>query len=59
MIPIEQSPDGGTERLDLHNAAVDDVAAAAGRCGTIHLPTGRTCQATARHGGSCDFVHAS
>jgi hypothetical protein len=56
VIPSEQSPGIGEERLDVHNAGIDELAAAAGRCGTIHLPTGRTCRAPARHTGSCDFV---
>jgi hypothetical protein len=42
--------------MDLHNASIDEPAAAAGRCGMIHLPTGRVCRAPARHASGCDFV---
>ena len=56
MIPAVQSPHAGSERLDVHNAAVDEPAAAAGRCGAIHLPTGRICRASARHTDGCEFV---
>jgi hypothetical protein len=47
--------DSDIERLDLHNASIDEPTAAAGSCGTIHLPTGRVCRAQAHHGGGCDF----
>jgi hypothetical protein len=53
VIPEPQSPVIGTERLDLHNIAIDEPAA--GRCGTIHLPSGRTCRERARHTDGCDF----
>jgi hypothetical protein len=56
VIPSAQSPNIRDERLDLHNAGIDELAAAAGRCGTIHLPTGRTCRASARHTDGCEFV---
>jgi hypothetical protein len=49
------SPTSDVERLDLHNASVDEPAAAAGNCGTTHLPTGRVCRARAHHVGGCDF----
>jgi hypothetical protein len=42
--------------LDLHNASIDEPAAAAGYCGMIHLSTGRICRARARHVDGCDFV---
>jgi hypothetical protein len=45
--------------LDLHNASIDEPAAAAGCCGMIHLPTGRICRARARHAGGCSFVPIS
>jgi hypothetical protein len=45
----------GVERLDLHNASIDEPNADAGNCGTIHLPTGRVCRAQAHHVGGCDF----
>jgi hypothetical protein len=47
-----------TERRDLHNVAIDEPAAAAGRCGMIHLPTGRLCLAPAHHTGGCKFESA-
>jgi hypothetical protein len=59
MIPTPQPPVVATERLDLHNAAIDEPAATAGRCGTIHLPTGRICRAIARHADGCDFGPAA
>ena len=59
MIPFPQLPANGDERLDLHNASIDEPAAAAGRCGMIHLPTGRICRAPARHAGGCNFVPIS
>jgi hypothetical protein len=55
MIPPAQQPIVLTERLDLHNVAIDEPAATAGHCGTIHLPSGRICQAAAHHTDSCDF----
>ena len=59
MISAPLPSDTGGERKDLHNASIDEPAAAAGRCGTIHLPTGRTCRAQAHHADSCDFGPAS
>jgi hypothetical protein len=59
VITFPQLTETGGERLDLHNASIDEPAAAAGRCGMIHLPTGRICRAPARHAGGCDFVPAS
>ena len=59
MIPLPQFPNTGAQRLDVHNASIDGPAAAAGCCGMIHLPTGRTCRALARHAGGCDFVPVS
>jgi hypothetical protein len=35
---------------------VDDDIADAGRCGQIHLPTGRTCIREHPHQGSCKFI---
>jgi hypothetical protein len=55
VIPTPQSSGTGNARWDLQNARIDEVAAAAGRCGAIHLPTGRTCGARARHADSCDL----
>jgi hypothetical protein len=55
MIHTPRSPSPEAERLDLHNASIDESAAAAGTCGTIHLPSGRVCRAPAHHVGGCDF----
>ena len=38
---VPTAPDD--DRQDLHNASVSEEAAAAGGCGQVHLPTGRTC----------------
>ena len=43
------------ERLEIHNASVDEVLAAAQLCGQVHLPTGRTCTLAASHPGGCAF----
>jgi hypothetical protein len=43
-------------RKDSHNAAVDPVLVARGRCGSVHLPTGRRCTRPSRHEGGCVFV---
>lgn len=44
--------------LDLHNAAIDEALARTGRCGAVHLATGRTCLLAARHPGGCAFGEA-
>lgn len=44
------------ERPDASSLHVREDVAAAGRCGNVHLPTGRTCTLPARHQGSCNFV---
>lgn len=44
------------ERPDLSSLHVREDVAAAGRCGNVHLPTGRTCTLPERHPGSCQFV---
>jgi hypothetical protein len=52
--------DGG-RRLDLHNVSIDFAAASAGRCGFIHLPSGRVCLLPHRHQSPCsleDYVAA-
>jgi hypothetical protein len=59
VITSPQLTDTDGERLDLHNASIDEPAAAAGRCGMVHLPTGRICRAPARHDGGCEFRAAS
>lgn len=43
------------QRTDLHNAAVDLRSAEEGRCGAVHLASGRVCTRPARHSGSCEF----
>ena len=47
------------ERLDLHNASIDESAAALGHCGMTDLHTGRVCQEPQSHAGSCAFVAPS
>jgi hypothetical protein len=42
-------------RPDLSNANVREDLATAGRCGMVHLPTGRTCLLPFRHSGPCEF----
>ena len=44
------------DRQDLHNTSVDKNVADAGRCGQVHLATGRTCTLEQGHNGSCDFA---
>jgi hypothetical protein len=43
------------ERLDSHNTSVDSQMVDVGRCGQIHLASGRICIRPVRHPGSCDF----
>ena len=44
-----------SERLDLHNVATHFPAAASGRCGFIHLASGRVCLLPQRHRGPCEL----
>jgi len=44
------------ERMERHNASVDEDLAAVGRCAQIHLPTGRICVLEHTHPGSCQFI---
>ncbi len=44
------------ERPDLTSTHVDEDIAMAGRCGNIHVPSGRICTLPERHRGSCHFV---
>lgn len=44
------------ERLDLRSVHVHEDVARSGRCGNVHLATGRTCILPERHHGSCHFV---
>ncbi len=50
---MDREPDN---RLDLHNASVDNDAANAHLCGTIDLRTGRTCVEPFHHRSPCRFV---
>lgn len=45
------------ERLDSHNASVDVYLALSGRCGMMHLPSGRRCPLPIHHSECCTFVH--
>ena len=42
-------------RPDLNNATIREDLAERGRCGMVHLPTGRTCLLPLRHHGPCEF----
>jgi hypothetical protein len=44
------------ERPDLRSVHVREDVARTGRCGNVHLATGRTCLLPERHHGSCEFV---
>ena len=46
----------GDERPDLRSVHVREDVARSGRCGNVHLATGRTCILPERHQGSCSFV---
>ncbi|TLM88113.1 hypothetical protein [Pseudarthrobacter sp. NamE5] len=45
----------GDARRDLSNPNVREDLAEKGRCGLVHLPTGRTCLLPLRHHGPCEF----
>ena len=45
------------ERLDSHNTSVDGALAGSGRCGMLHLASGRGCPLPSHHLGRCTFVH--
>jgi hypothetical protein len=49
-------PVSGGERPDLRSLHVREDVALTGRCGNVHLATGRTCILPERHQGSCNFV---
>ncbi len=51
-----EAGDGSLGRLDLHNSSVDENAARAGFCATVHLPSGRVWVFPVHHHGSCCFV---
>jgi len=44
------------DRLEAHNASVNEDAAGEGACAQVHLPTGRMCTLRYGHERSCDFV---
>jgi hypothetical protein len=44
---------------EVHNASVDENAAAQGGCGQLHLPTGAMCTLRHGHEGSCEFSPAA
>jgi hypothetical protein len=50
---MEREPD---DRLDVHNAAIDNEIAGAHLCAMTDLRTGRTCIKAVHHDGSCEFV---
>ena len=43
---------------EMHNASVDEDAAAQGGCAQVYLPTGKMCTLQHGHGGSCEFSRA-
>ena len=51
-----KSPGRWGDRLDVHNTNINEAAARGGRCGTVHLPTGRMCQLPALHDGACHLT---
>lgn len=51
-----KSPGRWGDRLDVHNTNINEAAARGGRCGTVHLPTGRMCQLPALHDGACQLT---
>lgn len=53
---IPRPSNSPAERLDLHNASVDQTAASAQMCGQLHLRSGRVCILAVHHTGSCHFV---
>jgi hypothetical protein len=57
--PPFQPPVPERSRLDLHNASIDESAAASGHCGMTDLHTGRVCQEPRAHDGGCAFVAPS
>jgi hypothetical protein len=51
-----KGPTVPADRLDTHNADVDEDAAGRGACAQIHLATGRACELKLHHAGTCEFV---
>lgn len=56
MTIVSTAEPAADERLDLHNANVDQLAARTGSCAVLELTSGRICIRPARHAGPCDFV---
>ncbi|MCA4135537.1 hypothetical protein [Arthrobacter sp. M4] len=52
-MPVQEH---GEPRHDLQNLNVREDVALTGRCGNVHLATGRICTLPARHPGPCQFV---
>jgi hypothetical protein len=44
------------ETSQMHNASVDEMAAMAGECAQVHLPSGRVCTLQHGHSRSCEFI---
>jgi hypothetical protein len=53
--PSSGGREQGTLRSDWSNIHVREDLARAGRCGNVHLATGRTCLLPLRHHGPCEF----
>lgn len=53
--PGDTPHEAGRARPDLNNANIREDLAERGRCGMVHLPTGRTCLLPLRHHGPCEF----
>ena len=58
LTPAAAMTEDPSDRLDLHNSAVDVRLASAHLCGTFDLRTRRTCIRPVRHHDSCAFVPA-
>jgi hypothetical protein len=52
---VTSNRQSGAVRSDLSNVHVREDLARAGRCGNVHLATGRTCLLPLRHHGPCEF----
>jgi len=48
--------DRPADRLEVHNASVNEEVAMAGGCAQVHLPSGRTCHLPHGHEDSCAFI---
>jgi hypothetical protein len=51
----ESPRQGNPARPDVNNANIREDLAERGRCGMVHLPSGRTCLLPLRHHGPCEF----